>query len=209
MSDKRARELGLDEFNLLSPFDVSWDDPGIQPANVEPFAQHFNQDPVQDMTGNWNPFPGDLDIQTIEREFETGWLGRLARQPNEECEPAARSKNTCRWLYKNITMDANGRIFPCSGAPGPSGDLIFSNFDANSGRESFNSEKYRWARRFFADRNAYQRERETHGRDQEPYCVDCKWSDGRADIDSAQVAHYLSAAGNALFSAKSVAMLSV
>jgi MoaA/NifB/PqqE/SkfB family radical SAM enzyme len=206
---EKAGELGVDLFNLLSPFDVSWDDPGIQPANMAPFAKHFNQHAFQDMAGNWNPFPDDPDVTAIDREFETGWLGRLARQPKEDCEPAALPEHTCRWLYKNITMDANGRIFPCCGAPGPGGELVFSNFDANNDPESFNSGKYRLARQFFADRNAYHRGRETRSRDQEPYCVDCKWSDGEAVIDSAQVSNYLKAAGIELFSAKSVAMLSV
>ena len=206
---ERAGELGLDSFNLLTPFDVSWDDPGIQPAEIGPFARHFNPDPERDMTDNWNPFPDDLDVRAIEREFEAGWVERLAHQPKEDCEPVAASEHTCRWLYKNITMDANGRIFPCCGAPGPSGDLIFSNFDAHEPQDPFNSEKYRRARKFFADRNAYQRERETRTGEGEPYCVDCQWSDGMADIDSAQVAYYLRAAGQALFSAKCVAMLSV
>jgi MoaA/NifB/PqqE/SkfB family radical SAM enzyme len=206
---ERAGDLGLDAFNLLTPFDVSWDDPGIQPAEIEPFARYFNPDPERDMTENWNPFPADLDVQTIEREFEAGWAARLARQPAEDREPAATSEHTCRRLYKNITIDANGRIFPCCGAPGPKGDLIFSNFEANNSQENFNSEKYRRARQFFADRNAYQRERDPRSGDGEPYCVDCQWSDGQADIDSAQVAFYLRAAGNGLFSAKSAAMLSV
>jgi len=206
---ERAGELGIDEFKLATPFDVSWDDPGIRAASIEPFAVHLNGDPVRDISDNWNPFPDDLDLQTIEREFETGWVERLTRRPKEGCEPAAPSEHTCRWLYKNITMDANGRIFPCSGAPGPGGELIFSNFEANNAPESFNSEKYRLARRFFADRNAYQRDREARNHYREPYCVGCKWSHTQADIDSAQVAHYLRAAGDALFSAKSIAMLSV
>ncbi len=205
---EKARQLGLDLFTLLTPFDVSWDDPGIQPARMEPFAVYFNQDPVPDLADNWNPFPDDLDVRTIEREFDAGWIERLVGQPSEDCEPAARSEHTCRWLYKNITMDANGRIFPCCGAPEPSGDLIFSNFDANATEESFNSERHRLARRFFADRNAYERERQTRSPGGEPYCEKCEWSDRRAGVDSPQVAQYLQAAGSALFNAKSVAMVS-
>src|SRR5260370_6786116 len=161
------------------------------------------------MTDNWNPLPDDVDVRTIEREFEAGWVESLAHQPREGCEPAAIPEHTCRWLYKNITMDANGRIFPCSGAPGPKGDLIFSNFDANNTQEPFNSGKYRRARQFFANRKAYQRERETRSGDGEPYCVDCKWSDGQADIDSAQVAYYLRAARDQLLSAKTKPILSL
>jgi len=111
---ERAGELGLDAFNLLTPFDVSWDDPGIQPAEIGPFARHFNPDPERDMAENWNPFPDDLDVETIEREFEAGWVERLAHQPNEDCEPAAVSEHTCRWLYKNITMDAKAASFPAA-----------------------------------------------------------------------------------------------
>jgi len=205
---EKARALGLDAFNLGTPFDVSWDDPGIQPASLKPFTVDFNQDPAQDLADNWNPFPDDLDVQTIEREFDAGWAERLVGQPIEDGEAAKRSEHTCHWLYKNMTMDANGRIFPCCGAPEPSGNLIFSNFDGNSSVENFNSQRYRLARRFFADRKAYRLERAAGSLDPEPYCVNCEWDQEKAAIDSPQVAQYLQAAGSALFNGKSVAMLS-
>jgi hypothetical protein len=129
-------------------------------------------------------------------------------QPIEDGEPAKRSEHTCPWLYKNMTMDANGRIFPCCGAPEPSGNLIFSNFDGNSAGESFNSERYRLARQSFADRKTYRQERAAGSLDPEPYCVNCEWDQEKAAIDSTQVAQYLQAAGTALFNGKSVAMLS-
>ncbi len=198
-----ARCLGLDEFKIASAFDVGWDDPGVQPAKIEPVTLKFNTDAGHRMMENWNAFPGSLDAETIEHEFETGWIEKLARQPQKDSGSSPAAGHTCHWLYKSLTMDANGRILPCCGAPGPGKDLIFSDFNSGDVHDPFNSDKHRLARLYFADRDAYRRT----GQQQEPYCVSCTWNQTRTDIGSAQVEHYLKAAGSALFNSKSIRML--
>jgi MoaA/NifB/PqqE/SkfB family radical SAM enzyme len=197
----RARCLGLDEFKIASAFDVGWDDPGVQPAKIEPVTLQFNVDAGQRMIDNWDAFPDSHDAETIEREFESGWLEKLVGQPQEERGSAG---HTCHWLYKSMTMDAGGKILPCCAAPGSGRDLVFSSFDTGAVKDPFNSDKYRLARLYFADKEAYLRTE----RRQEPYCVNCTWNQTRTDIGSAQVENYLKAAGSALFSAKSIRMLS-
>jgi MoaA/NifB/PqqE/SkfB family radical SAM enzyme len=191
-----ARELGVDEFKLVRPFDVSWDDPTVRPANIQPDTFLFNLESERRMRSNWNPFPDHLDAKSIEAAFEED----LIHSPHSE--PPKTARHTCRWLYKNMAMDANGRIFPCSGAPRSNGDLVYANLSAT---DPFNSDRYRRARLFFADRHTFDHENVT---DPQPYCAQCEFCDGPADIDSTQIRQYLTAAGTGLFSSRSADILS-
>ncbi|MDQ2948308.1 MAG: hypothetical protein M3Y27_20625 [Acidobacteriota bacterium] len=192
----KARELGVDEFKLARPFDISWDDPAMRPANIQPELFLFNLESESRMCHNWNPFPDDLDTESIVAGFEEDF------SCPPEVEPTKRAEHTCRWLYKNIAMDANGRIFPCSGAPGPNSDLVYASLNSS---DPFNSDRYRMARLFFADRQAYDRENHM---DPEPYCSQCEFSDCTADIDSTQIRQYLRAAGAGLFNPRCADILS-
>lgn len=196
-----ARDLGVDEFTLARPFDVSWDDPGIRPANVETRTTQFNEDTEENLSDNWNPFADDLDAQAIESEFEAAWKTGLPT------EAPRTSVHTCRWLYKNITMDAHGRIFPCAGAPGRGVDRTYSVLDSTNRRDVYNSEKYRRARLYFADTQAYHRDHAANGGHENPHCVDCEWNEIKADIDEAEIRHYLKSAGGALFNPHVINML--
>ncbi len=196
---EKARELGVDEFKLVRPFDISWDDPTMVPADIQPETIMFNFKDGRAMATNWNPFPNELEEKTIEASFEQATV----YQPGNQMEAPA--QHTCRWLYKNMAMDAHGRIFPCSGAPGPNGDLVYANFRS---ADPFNSDRYRRARLFFADRQSYDRERDTNPTELEPYCARCQFSDSPADIDSAQVRHYLKSAGRGIFNPRCIDILS-
>src|SRR5262249_4327103 len=65
----KARELGVDRFNADPAWDISWDDPSIRPANIEPVrvATDFSLDSHHALTANWNPFPDEMDQDAIER----------------------------------------------------------------------------------------------------------------------------------------------
>jgi len=147
-----ARRLGVDEFKIARPFDVSWDDPDIRPASIQPRTLQFNPNAECDMIANWNSFPAQLDATAIDREFETIWIECLSETSGGESPP--QSYQTCHWLYKNVTMDAHGRIFPCAGAPKQGNAFLFSQFDGVRD-DPFNSRKHRLARLFFADKHAY------------------------------------------------------
>jgi len=200
-----ARNIGVNQFTILPPFDVSWDDPAIRPAKVEPRIVSFPSHPADPSITNWNPFPANLDAATIDREFEIPLAGQSTSDPVEG--RAKSSTSTCHWLYKNMVMDAGGKIFPCCSAPTPDADLIFSKFDAGAAGESFNSDKHRRARLFFADQNAYSLERDARRLDGDPYCVTCEWNKTSVNTDSAEIRRYLKTAAGNKFSAASLEIL--
>ena len=201
-----ARILGVNQFTIATPFDVSWDDPRIQPAKVEPGTVSFTADSADSTIANWNPFPDSLDATTIDREFETSLVEKAICDCKESRERT--SASTCHWLYKSMTMDAGGRIFPCCAAPAPDKDLIFSRVDVGATSEPFNSDKHRMARLFFADPRAYRLERDARHLDRDPYCVNCEWNKTVVNTDSAQISHYLKAAAGDRFNAASIEILS-
>ena len=178
---EKARELGLDEFNAEPAWDISWDDPAIRPAQVEPVRVKFTPDSRAAVVENWNPFPAD---PAFEEEFEQSWADRAGKAP------ANASGATCEYLYKSITMDAGGRIFPCCCSPSARKDLTFAQFEAGN---EFNSDKHQRSRLAFVDREAYQRDREARGFEGDPYCVRCEW-DKTADPSSLQIRNYFQAA---------------
>jgi pyruvate-formate lyase-activating enzyme len=198
-----ARKLGIDEFKIARPFDVSWDDREIRPASIHPRTLQFNPNAECDMIENWNSVSDELDAAGIDREFEIAWMERLPQTSDSEAK-ASCSSHACHWLYKNVTMDAHGRIFPCAGAPKQGDAFLFTQFD--SARDDvFNSEKHRRARLFFADKHAYLSKSEPDAASQVPHCVNCDWfgNQRKSDIDNNEVDNYLKAAGATLFSAES------
>ncbi len=148
----------------------------------------------------------------IDREYETTWSERLERQPPEIRRDIERehsqAKHVCHWLYKNMVMDATGRVIPCCAAPRPDADLVFAQFGGN-GAEAFNSEKYRLARLSFADKEEFAQARGGSLLDRDPHCVTCDWygDQAAAQIDSAQVSSYFRGAADGLFGDQSIGRL--
>ena len=200
-----ARGLGVNQFTIVTPFDVSWDDPAIRLVRIEPRTVSFPSDSTRPIS-NWNPFPDRLDTTAIDREFASPLAERAIADRNDSRERMVGS--TCHWLYKSMTMDAGGRIFPCCAAPAPDTDLMFANLDVGSAAEPFNSEKHRLARLSFADPEAYQLERDAHHLDRDPYCVNCDWNKTAVNTGGAQIRQYLKAAAGHRFNAASLETLS-
>jgi MoaA/NifB/PqqE/SkfB family radical SAM enzyme len=202
-----ARSLGVDQFTVASPFDVSWDDPSVRPARVPPVTHQFHTDSDQRMMENWNPFPEDNALAEIGNAFEASWLEQITPE-HRAIRREPRARRTCHYLYKNMVMDANGRILPCCAAPRPDADLVFSIFAAG-GPESFNSEKYRLARLAFSSKAAYQAERAGANVVTDPHCVKCDWysDQATAHVDRAQIGRYLQAAGPQVFDTRSTQIL--
>jgi pyruvate-formate lyase-activating enzyme len=203
-----ARELGVDQIDVRTPFEVSWDDPGIRPAAVQPFSVRFGQDLGRSSVENWNPFPDQLDAAAIDAAFHTGWLGQLAGLPDADAAPGAPSAHMCHWLYKNMVMDATGRVLPCCAAPRPDADLVFDTFHGEA-VDSFNTEKYRLARLSFADKAAFGTARAGSTLAVDPHCVKCDWlSDQQAAlVGGPEIEKYFMAAGNGLVDGECVRML--
>jgi MoaA/NifB/PqqE/SkfB family radical SAM enzyme len=134
LARRMARKLGVDQFRVVNPFDVSWDDPEIRPAAIKGSIQWLNWRSLAHRPSNWNPFPESVDGRAIMEAFESRWSELAVAGPPRS------SGHTCHWLYKNMVMDARGRIMPCGGAPRPDVNLVFGTFDGNGG-DPFNSEK--------------------------------------------------------------------
>ncbi|MEX2262511.1 MAG: radical SAM protein [Bryobacteraceae bacterium] len=192
LAERMARKLGVDQFRVVDPFDVRWDDPEIRPAAVKTEVRRLNWLATTDLSKNWNPFPDSVDAGAIARAFDSPW-NRSAT------DDAPSSGHTCHWLYKNMVMDATGRIMPCCGAPGPDKNLVFAAFDGNGG-DPFNSEKYRQARSFFST-----------GADvsgDAPYCTKCEWDHTTVNIGGPEIRRCFRAADAAFFDRRSLRLLS-
>jgi hypothetical protein len=102
-------------------------------------------------------------------------------------------------LYKNMVMDAAGRILPCSASPRPDANLVFGILDS-SGADPFNSEKYRQARSFFTGA--------APASGDAPYCAECEWDQTTVDIGGPEIQCYFRAADAEFFDRRSLGMLS-
>ena len=112
-----ARDIGVNQLSIARPFDVSWDDPSVQIAeDVEPALHRFDHPVERWIAENERPFP--LNNTRIHEAFEAGF----GAVPPDGI--TGTSDHTCSWLYKNMSVDANGRVFPCCSAPRPDADLM-------------------------------------------------------------------------------------
>jgi hypothetical protein len=79
---------------------------------------------------------------------------------------------------------------PCCGAPQPDFDLVFGTFDGK-GSDTFNSEKHRRARDWFAGR--------VSPTGDDPYCTRCEWDQTKVNIGGPEIRGYFHAADDAFF----------
>ncbi|MCW5976734.1 MAG: radical SAM protein [Bryobacteraceae bacterium] len=185
-----ARKLGVDQFRVAIPFDVSWDDPEIRPARVRPALRRFHRLSLFSHPSNWNPFPEAINEGALARAFGNSWTAGAPEPPN----PGA----TCHWLYKNIVMDAAGRILPCCSAPGPDRDLVFATLDGDGG-DPFNSAKHRRARSILAGAAL--------SGGNEPHCARCEWDHTAVNIGARHITSYFRASDAAFFDGRSLRLL--
>lgn len=187
-----ARKLGVNQFRIVNPFEVRWDDPEIRPAPAEGGVRRLDWWSIASEADNWNPFPESLDGSAITRAFEEVW----DKQAAGDSPPS--SGHTCHWLYKNMVMDATGRILPCCGGPRPDTNLVFDRFDG-SGGDVFNSEKYRQARAWFSGHAA--------ASDDAPHCTQCEWDQMTVSVGGQEVRRYFRAADAGFFDRRSLRLL--
>ena len=192
MAEQMARKLGVNVFRVVNPFDVGWDDPSVRPATIKSYVKRLDWTSMTNPPENWNPYPKALDADTIAAAFEARFHGS-----DSTAEPS--SGHTCHWLYKNMVMDAHGRIMPCCGAPRPDTNLVFGAIDSTSG-DHFNAEKYAQARTFF-------RNGDTPASAGDPYCKQCEWDHTTVNVGSPEILRYFRAADSALFDRRTLRLL--
>ena len=202
LAARMARRLGVNLFRVVQPFDVSWDDAEIRPAALKAgdfgvrkmdWLSWMNQSKKTHQSTNWNPFPHSVDGHAILEAYENPWK----EQTGDDSPPSP--GHTCHWLYKNIVMDATGRITPCCGAPRPDINLVFGKYEGN-GSDPFDSEKYRRARAWFSG--------DVPDSADAPHCTKCEWDHTAVNIGSADIRNYFQSASGAFFDRQSLQMLS-
>jgi len=190
---RMAREMGVNLFRIVNPFDVRWDDPEMRAAPVEGGVRRLDFSSIGAEAENWNPFPESLDEGAIARAFENLWNREYAS------DDSPGSGHTCHWLYKNMVMDAAGRILPCCGGPPRGANLVFGQFDGD-GPDVFNSARYRQARAWFAG--------SAPASGDAPHCTQCEWDQRTVNVGSAEIRRYFRAADAGLFDRRSLRLLS-
>jgi MoaA/NifB/PqqE/SkfB family radical SAM enzyme len=194
LAQQMAERMGVDFFRVVNPFDVRWDDPEIRPAQAKGIVRRLNWFSMSNVPENWNPWPEALDEDAIALAFQSPWNDQGAELVR--AEPG----HTCHWLYKNMVMDSMGRILPCCGAPRPKDDLVFGSFP-EEGSDSFNSEKYRIARSFFATGTAA-------ASGPAPYCTSCEWDQTTVNVGGPEIRRYFRSVDAGLFDRRSLWLLS-
>jgi MoaA/NifB/PqqE/SkfB family radical SAM enzyme len=202
-----ARQLGVDQFVTTEAQDVTWDDPNVRAAHIEPVNVMFNRRAQLDILDNWNAFPDDLNTASIDRAFEARWIDPDHPLPTEWAGKGGAGE-TCNWLYKSISVDASGRIIPCCASPRPDADLVFGEFDDMPSQDIFNSEKYRLSRLAFADRESYRQAFADSGLSKDPFCARCDWDKETTNARGDNITSYFQAADRELFNSESLGILS-
>ena len=199
---RMARRLGVDQFRVVEPFDVSWDDPAIQPAEVKPRVVHLTWTPLRIPRGIQGDTPCSLDAERIRRAYEEPW-----ERPRMQ-EAAAQSDHACHWLYKNLVMDATGRVMPCCAAPSPANQLVYAQFNSATD-DPFNSPRHRQARSLFAgpsDRGGTHSTAQSIGSDLP--CANCEWDQTKVNIGSREIDRYFRQTDPILFDKRTRHLLS-
>jgi MoaA/NifB/PqqE/SkfB family radical SAM enzyme len=189
-----ARKLGVNQFRVASPFDVSWDDPDVHPIGIETRVERLDwPSAATSLFADSDFLSQPTDSDAIESAFERPW--RVHELGNE----ALSSGDTCHWLYKDIVMDATGRILPCCGPPGAGRNLVFGRFN-EVGNNPIDSEKHRTARSFFRGERSVDAEA--------PYCVECEWDKSDVNIGAVEIERYFRGADPRFFDRRSLRLLS-
>ncbi|MCZ2155650.1 MAG: radical SAM protein [Bryobacterales bacterium] len=197
-----ARRLGVDQFRVVEPFDVTWDDRDIVPAGRRPEIVHMNWSRWRTMHAQGSGIPQPLDEERIRAAYDDPW-----DVPTQD-EVRAPSAHACHWLYKNLVMDALGRVMPCCGAPTPSNNLVFTQFDG-SDANPFNSENHQRGRSLFAAPGV---------RASKPTaspllklahpCATCEWDQTKVNIGSSEIERYFRQVDPVLFDLRARRLLS-
>jgi len=101
-------------------------------------------------------------------------------------------------LYKNLILDAGGRVLPCCGAPRFDSQLVFGTLEQHGG-DPFNSARYRQARAFFAA--------DASAPTDDLQCSRCEWDQTTVNIGGPEIRRYFRAADPWFFDRRSTNLL--
>jgi len=166
-----ARELGVDQFSVTTPFAVDWDDPQVRAARSPLEGTYVLRQDARFKGPLDDDRTAGLDEAAIEAEFARPWRERLDGSAAALDEPSRAASPACAWLYQNLTLDARARLFPCCMAPEVGRHKVYGPLPAAPG--AFNVPDLRRSRLAFADRSAFEAEHARSGDAAPPYCAVC------------------------------------
>ncbi len=186
-ASQMAQNLGINSIRFAKPYDVSWAEPSIKVdgnhtgiKNI--IANTINSEDWIEKGGN------DLSIfRQINLCYERKWLNKLLDKKVISNRVAKNNDNICHWLYKNIVMDAHGRILPCCYVPQKSDEYYYT-FASIVDNQIFNSKRYIKAREIELGRSR-KKANLTGGKNKLPYCSICD-NHKIANIDSRHIRQY-------------------
>ena len=166
---EKAKQMGVDLFNALTPFDVSQDDPAIRLVQSGKQELTLFTDPMH----KYSSLKENQKYLVDEADFSLQWneslLDRMERIGGMD-EAGAANVNLCSWLYQNITMDALGRILPCCTPPADARKLVYGT--VNDSGDWFNLPDMQLSRR----RGAIKAAGLADDPETSPYCLKCPLS---------------------------------
>jgi len=166
-----AKDLGVDEIHVATPFAVDWDDPSVRVVDSPKARRYkFSNNNTKGVLDQFDSFTGIH--QEIDDLFEMTWLER-AEEVGVIGEESRANAPTCRWLYQSITLDAGGRILPCCMPPEKGLNRVYGKFPHQE-REPFNAKDMILSRLAFADRKAFQSKIREDPTGRAPYCSICQ-----------------------------------
>jgi len=165
-----AREIGVNEIMIVTPFGVELDDPGIRPVK----APGRGTRTFVPWDGHWCSADRRRAVSAlargIEKLFDRSWEQRFHDTPGS-AEETRRASSPCDWLYSNLTLDGAARVLPCCMAPDKADKhLVFANF---TGEDPVNSPMATLARLAFTDRAAFHRQAADVAPAAIPFCASC------------------------------------
>lgn len=174
---RMGRSLGVDCLSVVTPFEVTWDDPTIRAVRSASRGSHDFQPyrPRRVTPNEWSA--GEMTarvVPEVSAAFRTSWVERFEQLGVVE-EPEHGNGYTCPYLYDTITLDGAGRVMPCCMAPSEyARGLIFHRVAPGKPKSDLvNSQMAVLARTAFADRARFESQREGLGPDDVPFCEKC------------------------------------
>lgn len=185
LAKEMAKNLGVDVITFNEPYDVSWGDSTLAVDN-----QHLEKTVFSEYTTDLQNVTIAVEsiksnASHIEELFSHTWQEVINKN---NIARTAKPGKRCPWLYKNLVLDALGRILPCCYAPEKSDkyDYIFSKITANNHQDHFNTDCFIQARRNIISE---QTAKSPHHDKKTPYCIDCN-NRKVANIDTDDIAKY-------------------
>lgn len=180
-----AKDLGVEVITFSEPYDVSWGDPTLAVDN-----QHLGKTIFSEYTKDEHNVAITVEYiehnsSLIEKLHDHSWREMIDNNDNYS---TVKPGNRCPWLYKNIVMDALGRILPCCYAPEKSDkyNYIFSTITAAKHHDHFNTDCFIQARKNIIGGQATDLQ---HHKEKIPYCKVCN-NRKVANIDTVEFAKY-------------------